>query len=99
MKEELDIVSIRSSILHSALFQFGFSGSLTVARHFLMMRRLIIFPTILYVIPIYMGFEDHTNFLRRITETKTYHLVWAKKVLLAAICLVAGSASFGIQEN
>jgi hypothetical protein len=31
--------------------------------------------------------------------TKEYRLVWAKKVLLAAICLVAGSASFGIQEN
>jgi hypothetical protein len=28
-----------------------------------------------------------------------YRLVWAKKVLLAAICLVAGSASFGIREN
>ena len=24
----------------------------------------------------------------------TYHLVWAKKVSLAVICLVAGSASF-----
>jgi hypothetical protein len=28
-----------------------------------------------------------------------YRLVWAKKVSLAAICLVAGSASFGIREN
>ncbi len=28
-----------------------------------------------------------------------YCLVWAKKVLLAAICLVAGSASFGIRIN
>ncbi len=28
-----------------------------------------------------------------------YHLVWAKKVTLAAICLVAGSASFGIRIN
>ncbi len=28
-----------------------------------------------------------------------YCLVWAKKVPLAAICLVAGSASFGIREN
>ncbi len=27
------------------------------------------------------------------------HLVWAKKVSLAAICLVAGSASFGTREN
>jgi hypothetical protein len=41
--------------IHSALFQFGFSGSLTVARHFLMMCRLILVPTILYVIPIYIG--------------------------------------------
>jgi hypothetical protein len=28
-----------------------------------------------------------------------YRLVWAKKVSLAAICLVAGSASFGLREN
>jgi hypothetical protein len=28
-----------------------------------------------------------------------YPLVWAKKVSLAAICLVAGSASFGLREN
>jgi hypothetical protein len=28
-----------------------------------------------------------------------YRLDWAKKVSLAAICLVAGSASFGLQEN
>jgi hypothetical protein len=28
-----------------------------------------------------------------------YCLVWAKKVSLAAICLVAGSASFGLREN
>ncbi len=28
-----------------------------------------------------------------------YRLVWAKKVSLAAICLVAGSASFGTREN
>jgi hypothetical protein len=28
-----------------------------------------------------------------------YRLVWAKKMSLAAICLVAGSASFGIREN
>ncbi len=28
-----------------------------------------------------------------------YRLVWAKKVSLAAICLVAGSASFGIRIN
>jgi hypothetical protein len=32
-------------------------------------------------------------------DVLTYRLVWAKKVLLAAICLVAGSASFGIREN
>ncbi len=29
----------------------------------------------------------------------TYRLDWAKKVSLAAICLVAGSASFGLREN
>jgi hypothetical protein len=28
-----------------------------------------------------------------------YRLDWAKKVSLAAICLVAGSASFGLREN
>ncbi len=28
-----------------------------------------------------------------------YRLVWAKKVSLGAICLVAGSASFGLREN
>jgi hypothetical protein len=28
-----------------------------------------------------------------------YRLVWAKKVSLSAICLVAGSASFGIRIN
>ncbi len=28
-----------------------------------------------------------------------YRLVWAKKVSLAAICLVTGSASFGIRIN
>ncbi len=32
-------------------------------------------------------------------QKKRYRLVWAKKVSLAAICLVAGSASFGIQIN
>jgi hypothetical protein len=32
-------------------------------------------------------------------QNNSYRLVWAKKVSLAAICLVAGSASFGIQEN
>ncbi len=31
--------------------------------------------------------------------TESYRLVWAKKVSLAAICLVAGSASFGLREN
>jgi hypothetical protein len=30
---------------------------------------------------------------------QSYRLVWAKKVSLAAICLVAGSASFGIRIN
>jgi hypothetical protein len=29
----------------------------------------------------------------------TYRLVWAKKVSLAAMCLVAGRASFGIRIN
>jgi hypothetical protein len=28
-----------------------------------------------------------------------YRLKWAKKVSLAAICLVAGSTSFGLREN
>ena len=28
-----------------------------------------------------------------------YRLDWAKKVSLVAICLVAGSASFGLREN
>ncbi len=31
--------------------------------------------------------------------TSNYRLDWAKKVSLAAICLVAGSASFGLREN
>jgi hypothetical protein len=34
-----------------------------------------------------------------IAALQGYRLVWAKKVSLAAICLVAGSASFGLQEN
>ncbi len=34
-----------------------------------------------------------------VKDSSHYRLVWAKKVSLAAICLVAGSASFGIWEN
>ncbi len=34
-----------------------------------------------------------------IAQIKSYRLDWAKKVSLAAICLVAGSASFGLREN
>jgi hypothetical protein len=32
-------------------------------------------------------------------ENVNYRLDWAKKVSLAAICLVASSASFGLREN
>ncbi len=35
----------------------------------------------------------------QVLESHIYRLDWAKKVSLAAICLVAGSASFGLREN
>ncbi len=39
------------------------------------------------------------DFLYQQFEGVGYRLVWAKKVSLAAIYLVAGSASLGIREN
>ncbi len=40
--------------------------------------------------------KDRDFIIIHYTGEVHYRLVWAKKVSLAAICLVAGSASFGI---
>ena len=46
-----------------------------------------------------VGAQHQNSKAERAIQTIMYRLVWAKKVLLAAICLVAGSASFGLREN
>jgi hypothetical protein len=43
--------------------------------------------------------ETYYRYAEVAVQRITYRLVWAKKVSLAAICLVAGSASFGLREN
>jgi hypothetical protein len=75
---------------------------------------VLAFPQADLEIPVYMelpiGFDvpnndDRNYYVLKLNKSlyglkqAGYRLVWAKKVSLAAICLVAGSASFGLREN
>jgi hypothetical protein len=51
------------------------------------------------VVPMEITFMDNGGNIFVLCEFIDYCLDWAKKVSLAAICLVAGSASFGLREN